>query len=249
MSNDTGQNAKPVTPHSDAAESMRAQLDDARRELEQAETHRQAARDRATVLQGELQHRVRNMLATIRSVFSRTVAFGGSLEDVADHFNGRLDALARYESAHVTDPGRTVDLEQIVRDELHSFQFGDDPKIRIAGPEVRLGRDVAQSLALAMHELTTNAIKFGALSMVDDRATLDIAWTSTDDLVTITWVEQGVPIVASAPLRKGFGREFIEQALPYQLDAKTHFELHPGGISCSITLPPKAIATGLHPFT
>jgi two-component sensor histidine kinase len=227
---------------------LRAELNAAQRELALVRAERDAANERAVSLQSELQHRVRNMLAVVRSVFSRTVAAGGALDDVADHFRGRLDTLARYQSARVGDINATVDLEQIVRDELHSFQFGDDPKISIEGPEVMLGQDAAQLIALAIHELTTNSIKFGALSTLDGRAGVTVTWTIVDEAAMIRWVEHGVAIIAAAPPHRGFGREFIEVALPYQLAAATSFELRAGGVSSSLTIPLKAIVTRADPF-
>ena len=81
-------------PESDSADALRKQLDRARDELREAETERAAAKDLEVLLRGELQHRVRNMLASIRSMFSRTVAAGGTIEEMADHFRGRLDRSA-----------------------------------------------------------------------------------------------------------------------------------------------------------
>jgi two-component sensor histidine kinase len=205
--------------------------------VETLETRLQAAYDREIVLRGELQHRVRNMLAVLRSIFDRTVVAGGSLEEVTSHFRGRLDAVAQFQSARVAQPGAAVDLEQIIRDEMHSFQFGDHPKISIDGPETALNPDAAQLLRLAVHELVTNSLKFGVLSADGGGAQLHVRWTTDIDRLAFTWVETGVSVIASAPIRRGFGREFIEQALPYQLGATTIFELRPGGVFCFIELP------------
>ncbi|KKC24801.1 hypothetical protein WP12_17580 [Sphingomonas sp. SRS2] len=202
----------------------------------------QGARDREAVLRNELQHRVRNMLAIIRSIFSRSMTSGGSIDDIADHFHGRLDTIARYQSFHSIDPMRSVDVEQIVRDELHSFQFGDDPVITIEGHEAHINQDVAQLTALAVHELVTNSLKFGALSGGDARVRLLIRWTVAGNALTLEWLESGVAIIGAAPLRRGFGREFIEQALPYQIGATTSFDLRPGGLTCIITIPLDVVA-------
>jgi two-component sensor histidine kinase len=226
---------------------LQAQLAEARRELALVERAHQAARDREALLRNELQHRVRNMLAIIRSIFSRTIAAGGSLDDVADHFRGRLDAVARYQSFQSLDPGGTIDFELIVRDELNSFQFGDDARIQISGPEVRLVPDTAQVFGLALHELVTNSIKFGALAMLDDRGQLDISWSMAGTQLRFTWLETGISVLSPAPLRRGFGREFIEQALPYQIGAETRFELRPGGIFCEIVAPLDSIASQTAP--
>lgn len=223
-------------------EAYESELAATRQALRQAEKQLHIATGREAALRSELQHRVRNMLATVRSIFSRSMASGGSIDDITDHFRGRLDTLARYQSFHSIDPERAVDFEQLVRDELHSFQFGDDPVISIEGSEVRLSQDVAQLAALAVHELVTNSLKFGALSGSDARARLHIGWTVADRLLTFSWSETGVAILGAAPLRRGFGREFIEQALPYQVGAVTKFDLRPGGLTCIITMPLDAVA-------
>jgi two-component sensor histidine kinase len=95
-------------------------------------------------------------------------------------------------------------------------------------------------LGLAIHELTTNAIKSGALKV--NGATLDIRWALDVDqrevpLLRIAWTEQGVPAVTASPSRYGFGRELIEVALPYRLGADTKLEFRGGGVCCSISLP------------
>lgn len=221
---------------------LEAQLASAREDLRRAEERLEESRGREAMLRRELQHRVRNMLAIVRSIFSRTIAGGGSLEDIADHFSGRLDAVARYQSFHAAIAADTVDFEEIVRNELHSFQFGDHRAITMIGEETRIKADMAQLAALAIHELVTNSIKFGALSESDGRATVLIEWTTVEGALTFKWTESGVAIVGSAPLRQGFGREFIEEALPYQLGARTLFDLRPGGLICIMTIPLDAVA-------
>jgi len=124
----------------------------------------------------------------------------------------------------------------MVRDELQAAQSASDPRIVVEGPAVRLWYDAAQLIGLAIHELATNSIKFGLLSSSAGRARLSIRWKVTGDIVTITWHETGVAILAPAPIRTGFGREFIEEALPYQLGAETRFDLAPGQFTCTIAL-------------
>lgn len=211
------------------------ELDSMRVRLLASERDRAAALEREAVLRNELQHRVRNMLAVIRSIFSRTVAAGGSLDEVADHFRGRLDVLARYQQGYIRDLARPTDFETMVRDELQDFRFGDDPRIDMAGPPLQLSVDVAQLLGLALHELVTNSLKFGALAT--DTGRLKIRWNGKGGKLSLTWEESGVSVVAPAPLHYGFGREFLEQALPYQLTAAVTFQLRPGGVICNITLP------------
>jgi two-component system CheB/CheR fusion protein len=92
-------------------------------------------------------------------------------------------------------------------------------------------------MGIALHELVTNAIKFGALAQPGGSSRLRISWTVADDALDFEWSERGVPIVAPAPRPEGFGQEYIERVLPYQLDATSSFEVAPGGLTCRIHLP------------
>jgi two-component system, chemotaxis family, CheB/CheR fusion protein len=191
------------------------------------------------VLVAELQHRVRNILAVVRAVFSRTVSAGGALEDVAEHFKGRLDALARTQVIVARTARGTVDLESLIRDELLSVGAGDRPTLCIDGPEVALGSQPAIAIGLAVHELTMNALKYGALKFPGSN--LNIRWHTNMDnrgrkKLNLVWEENGVPAVSVNPTREGFGRELIEQALPYRLGAETRLDFRGGGIRCSISL-------------
>ncbi|WP_347302982.1 CheR family methyltransferase [Croceibacterium sp. TMG7-5b_MA50] len=195
---------------------------------------------RQEVLVAELQHRVRNMLTVVRSVFGRTTDAGGDLEDVAMHFRGRLDALARTQVIVTRTAQGVADLEDLIRDELLSVGAKDGPQVQISGPDVTLDAKTAESLGLAVHELTTNAVKYGALKVPS--AVLKIMWDINLDKggkrqLVLNWVETGVPAVPATPARSGFGRELIEEALPYRLGAQTELEFLPGGIRCTICVP------------
>jgi two-component sensor histidine kinase len=201
----------------------------------QSETAGQQPRDGALLLREETQHRVRNTLALVRSIFRRTVDSGDTLESVDMHFNGRLDVLARHQVPRSADWDAGMNLEDLIRDEFHAFRFGGVPGITIAGPEVVVTQEQGQVLAMAMHELITNALKFGALSI--EGASVRVTWTVADRMLELCWAESGVPMVLSAPPRRGFGRGFIEEALPYQFRAESSFTLRPGGVFCRISLP------------
>jgi two-component sensor histidine kinase len=228
MTEDTGDAVAPALPQTDAE--LRAQLAAARRALQSAE-----ARERA--LRGELQHRVRNMLAIVRSIFARTVSAGGELEDVANHFKARLDVLARYQVVRGVRTDGMTDFETMVHDELQSAQAARDPRVTCEGIEIRVPQDTAQLLGLALHELITNSIKFGTLSLPPDRGTLAIRWCVEAGSFRLSWRERGMAVLGAAPLRQGFGREFLEQALPYQLGGRSEFAITPGMVSCDIHVP------------
>ena len=202
--------------------------------------------DRLRVLVGELQHRVRNILTVIRSIFSRTVEGDSSVEEVAEHFRGRLDALARTQVIMTQRVSGAVDLEQLIRDELLSVGAGPKGEITIKGPEIELTSKQAESIGLAIHELTTNSIKYGALSV--DGAKLRITWkTEIEDdreILRLKWTENGVPIPHDPERRRGFGRELIEEGLPYRLGGSTRLELKDRGVECEIVVPLSAGRAG-----
>ena len=215
---------------------MRGEIDRLRAALSASEL-----RERA--LRRELQHRVRNVLAVVRSIYRRSRESGASQEEFAEHFEGRLTAVARYQT-HVdgTETGG-IEVEDMVRDELLETGCLDLPDCTIAGPPIRLSQKPAELMGLAIHELATNSIKFGALAQ---GAALDVAWSfdAARGLLRFRWKESGVSVAGFAPRPTGFGRQLIEEALPYQLGATTSFDLRPGGLDCSIELPLPGRQTG-----
>lgn len=221
----------------------REELAAAKDALLRAEQLRDEAVAREAALERELQHRVRNMLAIIRSVFARTIETAETLQSAADHLTGRLDTLGRYQSLLGRRPDGVVDLEMLVWDELLTLGFDGSSRVTVRGSTVLLPLKVAELVGIAVHELATNAVKFGALAVHDGR--LAVSWEILPETMglSLKWVETGVAVVASAPLRKGFGREYIEAALPYELNAKTSFELRPGGLLCQIDVAREALAS------
>ena len=185
----------------------------------------------------ELQHRIRNMLSVIRTVYRRTRESGASQEMFAEHFEGRLGALARNQ-AHLDELGPGVDLEDLIRDELLASGCLTGSNCSIEGPAVQLRSKVAELIGLAIHELTTNSIKFGAFGQGGH---VDIVWTVVREgpawQLEFHWNERDVAILGFAPRPSGFGRQLIEEALPYQLAAITTFNLRPGGVECTILQP------------
>lgn len=194
---------------------------------------------RQQLLLTELQHRVRNILAVVRSVFSQTVARVDDLEDATNHFLGRLDSLSRAQLVTTRAVGARVDLEDLIRDELLSVGASDGTGVTIAGPDVALPGDVAELLGMAIHELTTNSVKFGALKVPG--AKLDIGWRieAGDAKVLqlhLTWAETGVPAVPMTPTR-GFGSELILEMIPARLNASSALHFQGGGVRWALRLP------------
>jgi PAS domain S-box-containing protein len=208
-------------------------------------TDERDAAQRLTVLIGELQHRTRNVMGVVQAMVETTLATSTGLEDFADTFDARMAALGRTQNLLTRiDPRDRIAFDELLHCELGAVgaRPGDDPRVTLDGPEgVPLRSGGIQTLALAIHELMTNSLKYGALSQ--PTATLSIRWwmepPGADDRprLHIDWRETGVAMRAGAGDRLGQGRELIEHALPYQLHAETGFALTDDGIHCTIVLP------------
>lgn len=201
-------------------------------------TERKVTEARLNLLLGELQHRVRNILGVVRSVVSRSVRNATDVDDLAANLDGRLDSLARTQGIFTRTGESAVDLEEMVRDEMMSVAAQEE-QLTIEGPPVRLKREAAETFALALHELTTNAIKYGALS--EPNGKLAVRWrilNTRDGLrLSVEWRESGVRALDARPARTGFGRELLERGLPFELGATTSVDFARGGVKALIELP------------
>lgn len=197
------------------------------------------AGDRQRMLAAELQNRVTNILAEVRSIFSRSIELDGPTETAADHFRGRLDAFARTQNVLARTPDGGIDLEELVHDEMACHGAVSGGQVAIAGPAIRLRRKAAETLGLAIHELAVNAAKYGALALASGR--IGVTWRVRDSAaeprLCWKWAESGVTLIDPAPSRVGFGRDLLEHGLPYQLGANTTLEFASGGMRCTIELP------------
>ena len=193
-------------------------------------------RERQSVLVSELQHRSRNLLGMVNSLSSRTIGRGGAVED----FEDRLAALSRAQGLLSRYGNDTVELGALVRAELEAHVEIKPPKVLVQGPEVQLTAHQVQTFALALHELATNAVKYGALK--NGTGQLSVAWTVGQEegepaMLKLGWVESGLTLEPEKITRRGYGRELIERALTYSLQAKTEYVLEAGGVHCRIELP------------
>ncbi|WP_426954457.1 sensor histidine kinase [Muricoccus radiodurans] len=194
------------------------------------------------VLRSELQHRVRNVLAVIRSVARRTGETSETAEDYVMHFDGRLDAIGRAQSMMMGDLSASVSLDQLLADELLAHAAREGDRLTLSGPPVRLALKAAEMLRLAVHELTVNAVKFGALS--DSHGQIQVEWEVEPapdrpggGMLRLVWEESNGPAPAPAPRRRGFGTEMIERTLAYELGAEASLETRPDGQRCVIRVP------------
>jgi two-component sensor histidine kinase len=184
----------------------------------------------------ELQHRMRNVLGLVRSLARRTAETSPSVEEYSAHLEGRISALARTQAFAMRQPHDGVSLEELVDAELIAHA-ARDANVKTAGPAVRLRPKAAETLGLALHELTTNAMKFGALSVPEGRLT--ITWRKELEreapCVRLEWVEEGVAL--RQPTHLGFGRDLIERVVPYELRGASRLAFEADGARCMIDIP------------
>ena len=202
-------------------------------------TDRRHAEERQQFLLEELNHRIRNMLATVRSVAASTVRCSASLADFERAFAGRLDAIARTYILLAAGEWRSTSLHALVEQALAPYLTPDAGNATLRGDDLRLPSPMALSLSLILHELATNAAKYGALSAPKGRVEVD--WRAegeTERRLVLEWRERGGPAVAT-PRRRGFGRKVIERSVAYELGGSTELEFTPTGVRCRLEAPIK----------
>ncbi len=193
------------------------------------------------LLLGELNHRVRNSLATIQAMASHTMRNSSSMEIFNETFTGRLHAIASaHEILTGTQQGR-AGLAELIRKQVGPYAAVDGKDVRLEGPPVILSPTSAHALGLIFHELATNAAKYGALSCEAGR--VDILWKviqeSGRNLAEIRWVEQGGPSV-TAPRHTGFGSQLIETTLSHSLGGKADLRYDAHGFNATLKVPVEA---------
>jgi two-component system CheB/CheR fusion protein len=198
--------------------------------------------DRQAVLVGELQHRTRNLIGVVGGMAEGTLSTSESLGDFRVVFGRRLEALSRVQGLLSRANQEPVRLDALLRLEFAALASDDQQKrLFMEGPDVTLPKRVVQTFALALHELATNATKYGALT--NDEGRVDVNWREIRDSdgrrLQLEWIESGLDLAREmkGPLIKGFGRQLIEDALPYSHGATTSFELRESGVRCTIVLP------------
>lgn len=190
-----------------------------------------------TMLLAELQHRTRNLLGVIRSVARRTAETSEDLESFLTHFDGRLSAIARTQTALTRNHEVSTGLDAVILEEFLAAAGAD--QVTLDGPEVQLSGKMADSISLAVHELVTNALKYGALTTPKGHVyvTWELAKHDGHTVLALEWIESGVGIIDVQPSRFGFGRRLLEKALPYELGALTSLRFAPGGLRASLEVP------------
>ncbi|HEX4891895.1 MAG TPA: PAS domain S-box protein [Hyphomicrobiaceae bacterium] len=189
------------------------------------------ALERQNVLVRELHHRTRNLLGVVGAIARQTLRRSEHLDEFAVSFNDRISALARVQG--LVSSG-DVALHDLVASEVMAHAADQDQRVDISGSAIRLHEKAAETMALALHELATNAVKYGALGKPAGR--LRVSWTTRQGWLLLEWTESGVEGLG-ASARRGYGRELIEVALPFALGARTRLEFPGDGLYCRIELP------------
>jgi two-component sensor histidine kinase len=183
----------------------------------------------------ELNHRVKNTLANVLSIMSLTRRRTDNLNEFADSLEGRIRALSATHDLLTHSDWGTIPVAAVIEAELRHFRAGKEHKITMVGPEVELAPNDALSFGLAMHELATNAAKYGALSVADGEVA--ISWTLIQpDLAEVEWCEHGGPLVAETRSR-GFGTDLIEKIVAHELRNPVQLEFKREGVRCVMRVP------------
>jgi two-component sensor histidine kinase len=202
-------------------------------------TARRRAEEQRDLLIRELGHRVKNMLATVQSIAAQTFRNNGVDPRLQQAFEARLVTLSKVHSVLTRQNQEGADLHDVVWSALHNA--ADSTRFAVDGPVVRLDSQGAVAFSMAVHELCTNAIKYGALSTLAGRVAVN--WEVAGDRLVWRWRESGGPPV-EVPTRKGFGSRMIERALAVQLSGKAVIEYQRAGVLCAIDAPVAALRDG-----
>ena len=200
-----------------------------------AERERRVAQERQEILIAELNHRVRNILGLIRGLVSQSRGHAATVDEFAEMVGGRIQALARAHDQITTDRWQAAPLAELIRAEAEAYLAGRTDRLGLSGPPALLEPAAYTTMALVIHEMMTNAAKYGALCDRSGRVVVRWDFTAEGDL-EIHWIEEGGPPVRP-PQRQGFGTTIVERALPHDLkgEAELHYRL--SGVEARFVLP------------
>jgi PAS domain S-box-containing protein len=195
-------------------------------------TDRKEAEERQALLAREVDHRARNALAVTQSIVHLTRA--SNIKGYIAAVNGRIGALSRAHALLSESRWQGADLATLIDDELAPYGISGAAKIEVSGPAISLEPATAQILALALHELATNAVKYGALS--SPSGMVDVSWELDSGNLILQWIETGGP-PTKAPSSRGFGTKLITATCETQLGGNTKFGWLPQGLHCTLSVP------------
>ena len=196
------------------------------------------AEQRQALLVRELHHRIRNSLAMVQSLLGATARTTGSVAEFYRSFSARIGSLAKTQTLLTEDYWQTAPLRELVLKELRPFAGETQPRYTLNGPEVELSADLAVPVGMALHELTINAAKYGALSVPG--GVVEVTWglRTVDGVrkVHLDWQERGGP-PSRVPEREGFGSTLLRRVLPMQTKADVVVEFNNDGLRCHMEAP------------
>jgi two-component sensor histidine kinase len=194
-------------------------------------TDRVRAEQQQKLLVDELNHRVKNTLATVQAIAAQTLRTAPEPAAFREAFEARLLALSATHDLLTATSWRSAQLRDVAAVEFRPY---GPERYRLDGPDVALAPAEALSLGLLFHELATNAAKYGALSAADGR--VDVRWQVVDARLELTWRERGGPPV-TIPTRRGFGSRLIERSLKGEMRGEAALDFAPDGLVCRVVLP------------
>jgi two-component sensor histidine kinase len=203
-------------------------------------TERKQREAHVRFLMREIAHRSKNLLAVIQAMARQTAVTAGSAHDFEQIFSARLQALAASHDILMDEDWHGASIEELVRTQVGHYVDLIGTRIDPAGPDIMLKPEAAQNLGLALHELSTNAAKYGALSNEDGH--IEIRWDLRDDRFRITWQEIGGPPV-SPPAREGFGHKVVTRIVTLALEGKVDLRFQPSGLVWTLDFPDKYVLT------
>lgn len=206
-------------------------------------TERKRAHKHAQFLMAEVNHRARNLLAVVQAIASQT-AKNGDPATFAARLADRLEGVAAGQDLLVENQWQGIDVTDLIHDQLAHFGDLIGSRILVAGPPARLTAAAAQAIGMALHELATNAIKYGALSNVDGRVSITWQFTDTEETIfSMSWLEAGGPKVV-APKRRGFGHTVIGRMVEAAVDGNVEIDYRGTGLSWTLsTLAANALSS------
>jgi PAS domain S-box-containing protein len=201
-------------------------------------TQRKRMQDRQALLIRELHHRVKNTLATVQALLGASARSSGSIDAFYHSFAGRIASLANTHNLLTEDYWQTASLRDMLRTELAAFDDESGNRIALSGPPVELTADLAVPTSMALHELATNAVKYGALSVPKGRVrvTWDVVQADQQRRLRLKWIECDGPPVGE-PKRKGFGSALLQRVLTTQCDAEVQFTFDAAGLRFEMEAP------------
>jgi PAS domain S-box-containing protein len=195
-------------------------------------TDRKRAEERQILLAEEVDHRARNVVAVVQSIMRLTSA--ENIDEYISALDGRIGALSNAHRLLASSRWEGADLNRLVEEEFAPYRAGGNQRVSTRGPIVLLPPATAQTIALALHELATNAAKYGALS--NELGHVDLSWQTEPGKLELIWVESSGPAI-TPPTRRGYGSRAIVAGIERQLGGIVDFDWQAGGLCCTLSLP------------